>query len=511
MRPNFLFACLLNVWTCYSLQGQEKPLPEKMLKIMQQPKYQHAQWGILAKDSETGKVIVDLNSNQLFLAGSVTKVYSVAAFLHAYGDSYRFKTPVYLKGDLQNGILEGDLILVGKGDLTMGARQTGDTLSFTKIDHSYANMLPGAGLTKQNPLHGINELAKQIREKGITQVNGNILVDNRLFEETDSRGIKITPLMINENLIDIVINPTQSNQTAELSWWPQVPGYTVVNHVQTVEKGAFQIQVTSDELGRQVVVEGTIPLDQKEVVRTFSIKDPQHFARQAWIQALHNQGVKIRIDEKKAPELPSQEDYRNMQPVALWISPPLSEYAKLILKVSLNTGANWIPLLLAAQKGKKTFDEGMLLIGQFIEEEAKITRGNFVFTDAAGGENNRLTPQATIKLLDYIYRLPADQFQKFYQALPILGVDGSLADFGKTTEVVGKVYAKTGTGMYENLATQELFLAAQALAGYIMGKNGHLLQFMITINNGQVSEIQDVLATFEDQAQMTAIIYELSN
>ena len=163
------------------------------------------------------------------------------------------------------------------------------------------------------------------------------------------------------------------------------------------------------------------------------------------------------------------------------------------------------------QKGERTYDQGMPLLGRYIEDEVSIAPGNFVFVDAAGGENNRLTPQATVKLLDYIHRLPAGQFQNFYQALPILGKDGTLTDVSKNSDAAGKVYAKTGTGLVYNIVMSEFFLTTQALAGYIKGKNNRNIEFMIVVNNAQAPEMKDVLAIFEDQGQMSDIIYDLVN
>jgi len=494
----------------FSLSAES--LPENMLSIMQQPKYAHSTWGLYVKDTETGQVLYDLNSEQMFLPASTTKLFSVEALLHAYGDSYRFKTPVYVSGSIQDGILHGDLILVGQGDLTFGGRQGNtDTIAFTTLDHVNANEIPGVTLTPQDPLHGLNELAKQIEKRGIKEIDGDVLIDDRLFETAVMRGTALSPVFLNENLIDIVVNPGAAGSPAKLSWRPQVPGYSVVNQVKSVSKEeSMELDISSDDTGRNIVIKGSIPIDQKDVVRTFSIKDPSHFVREAFIQALRNQGITLKLPKTQKTQLPAQKTLQAMTPLAVWVSPPLSEYAKLILKVSHNTGANLVPLLLAAHEGKRTFDEGMQLLGNFVVNVAKIPPNVFVFIDAAGGDNNRLTPKAEVQLLEYIKKLPADQFKTMYNALPILGVDGSLADFGKSTNAAGKMRAKPGTGMAFNLATHQYFLTTQAFAGYIEGKNGHLLTFMMAVNNANVTAVSDVFAVFEDLSQLSAAIYDMN-
>ncbi|MCE2983051.1 MAG: D-alanyl-D-alanine carboxypeptidase/D-alanyl-D-alanine-endopeptidase [Parachlamydia sp.] len=469
-------------------------LPDKITEIMNQPKYRHASWGLFARDAENGKILIDYQSDKLFLPASTTKLFSVATLLHAYGEDYRFKTPVYTSGTLENGHLKGGLLLVGQGDLVFGGRSDEkDKISFTAMDHNVANDLPGVILTPQDPLNGLKELAGQVKASGIKEIEGNIWIDDSLFVTTEKRGMQLAPLFINENLIDIVITPTKEGGQAELQWRPVVPGYKVINEVKTGKETA--IEVVSDARGHAITAKGTIGTGEKPVVRVFPIKDPAFFARMAFIAALEEEGIVVAINPYYS--MPLSKDLKD--PVAVFVSPPLSEYAKLILKVSHNLGANLVPLLLAAKAGKKTYEEGMLLIGEFLTREVKLDPSTFVFVDAAGGNDNRLTPQTEVNLLSYLRKVPF--YQSFFQALPILGVDGSLADFGKQGQGVGRVHAKTGTGVSYNLALNQLFLTTQALSGYIQGKSNRLIEFMVVVNNAEMPAIEDIFPIFEDVSQ----------
>jgi serine-type D-Ala-D-Ala carboxypeptidase/endopeptidase (penicillin-binding protein 4) len=507
-NTTYLYLHIILCAATFPLYAASKPLPEKMTKIMRQPKYRHSTWGIYVKDAETGQVLYDLNSEQMFLPASTTKLFSVAALLNAYGDNYRFKTPIYAVGTIENGRLNGDLILVAQGDLTMGGRQDGtDKIDFTKLDHINANYVPGTTLTKEDPLYGFKDLAKQVRSKGIKEIDGDVMIDDSLFKSKEKRDMIISPIMVNENMIDFVINPSEIGNTAIFAWRPQVEGYTVDNQVKTGSKDdSLDIDISSNDLGRNIVVKGTIPIGQKDIVRTFSIKDPKHFAQATLVTVLKDEGIIIKANKKGT--IPNQDAYKNLQPIAVWTSPPLYEYAKLILKVSHNLGANLVPLLLAVKKGEKTFEEGMLDLGKFVMDDVKLPSDVFVFGDGAGGDENRLTPIAEVELLDYMRKQPKEEFQNYFNALPILGVDGSLEDFAKNTDAVGKVRAKPGTGVFFNLATGKLFLTTQALAGYVEGKSGRLIEFMISVNNGNISVIDDVFPIFEDLSEMTAIIYD---
>lgn len=511
MECMFMRKLLINLSCCITLVSMHafaKDLPDQMLEIMKQPKYEHSNWGLFVKDAVTQTTYFEYNADKMFLPGSTSKIFSVAALYDAYGENYQFKTPVYALGTIDEGRLNGNLVLVAQGDLTMGGRQDDHMhILFTSMDHIYANMLPGAALTQQDPLSGLKQIAKQITEKGIKEINGDVLIDDRLFETIEKRGVVLSPIMINENMLDLLFNPGEIGQAAALTWRPEVEGYSVKNDVKTVaEGGSLDIQITADDSGRNITVKGSLPANQKDILRTFSIKDPSHFARAALIQVLRGEGITVNITDKAA-QLPPKTVYQDKKPVALLESPMLFEYGKLILKVSHNTGANLIPLLLAAQKDKRTYDEGMLLLGQFLIEKVKLPTNSFVFADAAGGDENRITPAAMIKMLDFT-KIETNKFGRFFNAMPILAVDGSLKDFGKTTKAARAVYAKPGTGVSFNLATGEYFLTTQGLAGYIIGKNVHLFEYVVFVNNASMPKIDDIFPIFEDFAQISSIIWE---
>jgi serine-type D-Ala-D-Ala carboxypeptidase/endopeptidase (penicillin-binding protein 4) len=489
----------------------ETTLPEEMKKIMDQQKYQHSIWGLYVKDFQTGNILFDLNSDKFFSPASTTKLFSIAALLHTFGDDYRFQTPVYANGTLKNGVLDGDLILVAQGDLTLGGRALNpEEIAFTKLDHIYANAVPGAMLTKEDPLFGIQELAKQIKEKGILEIQGNVLVDDRLFETLQNAELVLSPIIINDNLIDLVIHPTSIGEKASIDFRPKVLGYVIQNETKTVEKGKeVDLEISSDPTGHTILVQGMVPIDADDIVRTSLIHDPRSFAEEALIYALQNQGIKINRQEKNSISLPAT--YKDLLQVALWTSPPISEFGKLTLKVSHNLGANLVPLLLASHSGKKTFIEGMSLLGNFILNDVHLPADSFVLVDAAGGGDNRFTPQAEVKLLEYMQKQPSFRFQDFYRALPILGIDGSLQDVAKKMDAVGKIRAKTGTGISFNLSTGNYFLNTQALSGYIEGKNGHLFAFMLVVNNVTMPRIEDVFPIFEDLGQIASIFYQYTS
>jgi D-alanyl-D-alanine carboxypeptidase len=98
--------------------------------------------------------------------------------------------------------------------------------------------------------------------------------------------------------------------------------------------------------------------EARTFVDTFRIEDPASYARNAFVQTLARAGVIVRspTTANNAPEkLPERSWYSNEMRVAELVSPPYSEYAKLILKVSLNLGANLSLTLFGLTEGNGQF------------------------------------------------------------------------------------------------------------------------------------------------------------
>lgn len=182
-------------------------------EVMQKPRYAKSTWNILVADVATGETLYELHPDQMALTGSVRKLFSVGLALKELGADHRFTTPVYRQGDVDaDGVLSGNLILVAAGDLTLGGRLNADgTIAYTDFDHNDANNLGTAILPPQDPLHGLDDLARQVRASGIRSVTGDVLIDDRLFDtfRVPNQNLLITPIMVNENMIDVTITPTR--------------------------------------------------------------------------------------------------------------------------------------------------------------------------------------------------------------------------------------------------------------------------------------------------------------
>ncbi len=196
--------------------------------------------------------------------------------------------------------------------------------------------------------------------------------------------------------------------------------------------------------------------------------------------------------------------------MAAYVSPPYRDYARLILKVSHNLGANLAVCLLAVHAGEQDCSAGFGPLNAFLEQ-AGVDVSQVVLGDGRGGEPaDQFTPMAVDQLLRYWIGQP--DFAAFRKCLPILGVDGSLVDDGVDTPARGKVFAKTGTAIAGNLLNGHLALHAKALAGYFRGANGGWHVFDVVANNaGQAPDFRGFINAAEDLGDISAILWRASN
>ena len=148
-------------------------LAKRLDAIIDGPDYKHATWGVLVVDARTGETVYERNPEAMLSPASVTKLFTCAAALVALGPDAVAETGVYHRGLMVKGTLRGDVILVASGDLTFGGRRKDGKTVFKDKDHTYANSgLGESELTATNPLGALDDLAKQMKDAGVTQIDG---------------------------------------------------------------------------------------------------------------------------------------------------------------------------------------------------------------------------------------------------------------------------------------------------------------------------------------------------
>src|SRR5207249_418223 len=102
---------------------------------------------------------------------------------------------------------------------------------------TYSGLASNAELTEPDPLAGLKELARQTAAAGIKHVQGDVVIDDRLFEPAVGSGSgpqRITPIKVNDNVIDFLVTPGKLDTEATVTCRPMTSALAVDIRVETV-------------------------------------------------------------------------------------------------------------------------------------------------------------------------------------------------------------------------------------------------------------------------------------
>ena len=209
--------------------------------------------------------------------------------------------------------------------------------------------------------------------------------------------------MINDNVIDVLARPAgKAGEPASVTIQPATQFVTIDALVETVEAGKPATLAVERVGPQRFAVRGQLPVGHAQVVKIGEIEQPASFARALLIEALRRRGVRVAaspLGTNDTDGLPARGEVTKLPKVAEYTSPPFSEYARVILKVSHNLHASTLPLLIAAHHGERTLGEGLKRQGGILKSLG-LEPGTVSFGGGAGGSRSDLaTPRATVTFL----------------------------------------------------------------------------------------------------------------
>jgi len=519
----FMIAC-----TSGGDSQNQSTAPAAIQRIFDKPLYKNAIWGLRVVDLDKNVALINQLPERQFFVGSVRKVFSVGEWLNQVGPATAYNTPVFRNGAVDsNGVLHGDLILVASGDLTMGGRTNPDgSIAVSNYDHNEADSLGNAVLTSPNPLAGYASLAHQVAQAGVKEIAGQVIIDDRLFRPFNFRGqFDVRPIFVNDDAVDMSINPGTVGGLASVVSRPVSAALRVNSTLSTrgpgaktlLEFNAFPAHIGTPgctaSIGGELATDYLPPLTNRfPLVQTFRIVQPSNYARTVFIEQLQAAGVKVDapvVAENPTPLLPPRGSYPASSKVAQLAGMTVANDAKLILKVSYNIGADTSLVLYGLTQGVDNINAALSKEKVNLSTNYGIPDSQYAFVDGSGGGNTTATSVAVTQMLTQLRSRPT--FTSFLDALPILGVDGSLSfvtDFESDSSLAGakgQVHAKTGT--FVEGSAKVLVLKGQDFAGYINAKSGRHLVYQLVVNNVPINEVTDVIKVFQDEGTISAILW----
>ena len=492
-------------------------LGQRIDAVLARPAFRHALFGIEFYSLDSGRPIYTLNADKLFVPGSTTKLVTMGSALQLLGPDHRFHTRVYRTGAIgADGTLDGDLVLVASGDMNLSGRIRPDgTLAFENVDHTYGG--PDSRGVEGDPLRVVREIAASVAAHGVKRVAGRVVVDASLFEEGERDGgtrFVISPIAINDNAIDVVVAPgAREGEPARLTVAPATAYARIVNKTTTGPAGSrddlrIASDVTHGDGTHTVTYGGAIAADARPTLLAYRVPQPSRFAEIVLAEALHERAVAAapRLADDPPDVAALSRAYADDRVLADHVSPPFSEEVKVTLKVSHNLHASATPFLLGALAGRKgDAKTGFDAIRKFLETTGADVSGASQ-SDGAGADAH-FTPDFMVRYLAFMAKQPTARL--FHDALPVLGVDGTLWNVQTKSPAAGHVHAKTGTYAVSDLLHDAMLVTGKGLAGYMTTADGQHLAFAIYANNVAVKDSAEVTAVVADAlGEIAAAAYD---
>lgn len=350
-------------------------------------------------------------SNQKLLTG--------ATALAQLGPGFRFVTRFATNGSLRDSTLDGDLIVIGRGDPTFS-----DSMRAGDYRNAFRDMADSL------VARGVRRIAGALRRGGDAFPDSTYGYGWEVDDLPTPSGAAVDELFLNDGLYPA----TRARAAGDTA-----PGPLVIRDPAAAFLGAL-----ADALAERHVVLG--------------------------------RGVDARVPVADSA----------LRPLFALRSAPLSAILPRMAKPSQNQIAEILFKTLALEKtGVGTADSGRRVVERQLLAWGALPDG-FAVRDGSGvSRHDYVTPETIVRVLDAMRAGP--DFRVWYDALPIAGVDGTIATRMKGTAAERNVHAKTGT-----------VDKSRSLSGYVTTADGRMLIFSFLCNNfsvpnREVDRVQDAM------------------
>lgn len=400
--------------------------------MMTDPVLKNANWGFVVYDPKTKKVISSYNENTPLVPASTTKLLTTETALNLLGENYRWVTQLEYSGNIdENGVLNGNLYVVGSGDPSLGTNKAGAW--------SYRDI--------------ISDFTSGLSREGIKKVNGDIIIQTALFKGNISRLPENVVWLENNNYYLPAGTTREINPANEKLIVKKGNSFSS-------EKKYFYVSPYMNQMVYADKYEG-------DGILTTKLPDAPAYLANTFRATLVKNGIPV--TGKVTPKM-TDANPENRKLVSAYKSPTLGDIVYYTNQHSDNSLAEALLKTVGFQKlGDQTSESGRSVVTTHLKEISFDLNG-LSYIDGSGlSRSNLVTPISQVK---YLTSLMNEKYYKTYlTSLPVGGQSGTLKRMFLGTGN-GQVFAKTGT-----------LNKVKALAGYIKTNSGKTLVFSLLVNN----------------------------
>lgn len=402
--------------------------------------------------------LIAVNTERPMNPASTIKTLTTLAGLDILGPNYSWKTEIYALGPVNDGTLQGDLLIRGGAD------------PFLVEEH-------------------VRSMLKVLQRRGITRITGDLILDNSLFDDsvrTDSamdnqsgRAYNVLPeaLLFNFQVVNFYFYPHDNGRDVIIRSDPALPNLNINNRLQ-LRDGActgFQrgIAFDEDKNTNTVTFTGHHPASCGEYSMTRAVLDAAQY-NYGLFQALWRELGGEFDGQLREASLNTLVGNETAKPFVLWQSPPLADIIKSINKYSNNMMTRQLLLTLGLQRSGAPADinSGIEAIQAYLSGLG-IDHSELVIANGSGlSRDTRLTAAMLGAVLQRGFQIPT--MPEFVASLPLAGLDGTMQD--RLTSGAGHGSSHIKTGSLNDVA---------GIAGYVHAQSGKHYLVVALINHAQ--------------------------
>ena len=420
------------------------PLPRAIEFVTRGHDIPSAAYSLYVREVGKQTPALAINPDRAFNPASVVKILPTLAALELLGPAYRWKTEVYLLGEVVDGVLHGDILFKGYGDPHLV------TEDFRRIP-------------------------EELRRRGITAITGDMVIDDSYFSVPDAdpgafddkphRTYNVLPnaLLVNYKAVQFHFYPAADGRRVVVQPEPALAGLQLDNRLRLRRSSCrgFQrgiaVRIDDAENADRVTFSGTFPTGCRHYTLPRAALTHHTYAFGMFASVWRQLGGSIAggVRRGRAPA--------TQAPFLTHHSKPLSDVVKLINKFSNNVMSRQLLLTLGAelQDAPGTPDKGIAVIEQYLTDRGIDTRTLKLDNGAGLSREARASAKLLADVLDYAMRLRYRW--EFVASLAIPGVDGTAKNRLKYKQAAGFAHVKTGT-----------INDVSAIAGYVQARSGRL-------------------------------------
>lgn len=377
-------------------------------------------------NAETGELIYSANGNMGLASASTLKTITAATAYHILGKGFTWETKLAYSGSIAaNGVLEGDLIITGGADPSLGS----DRFKQTKSELILPNWTAA------------------LQSMGIKKITGHIIADDRLFgTETmpggwtwqdmgNYYGAGPSSLTWRENQFDLFFKAGRVGAAAELlRVEPEMSYLKIVNEVKTGAPGTGDnVYAYSAPYTNIIYLRGTYGIDLRKTI-SGSVPDPAFDLAYHLMSKLKLSDIQVvnGATTARLMAINKQSFSAASKTIAIHTSPELDSIVYWFNRKSINLYGEHLVKTLAWKVGKEiTTAQGVEIVKEFWNKKIGINPSAMNIYDGSGlSPANRITTMAMTQILQSIKKEP--WFESFYNSLPVYNnmkmKSGSISD-----------------------------------------------------------------------------------